>query len=115
MLKQETVQYLENRLGNSQLFEELIKQLEKDFQLSVSSDVVFSAKTADDLVSETQLLLENIADTAPAKFSNLLYRIDVPEAEVHQLKESDLTAYLQQMTFLILKREFQKVYIRNTL
>lgn len=115
ILENKIVQYLEDKLIEKPLFVQLVKQLEKDLQLSVSADLDIKAQTPSDLVNELQYLLESIAVNYPARFSNLLYRIDVPESEVNSLKSGDLAEYLQQMTFLILKREFQKVYIRSTM
>ena len=50
------------------------------------------------------------------KFSdylNLLYIIDVPEMQVKQLDGSDTLVLSEQVAFLILKREWQKVWFRN--
>ncbi|WP_243832663.1 hypothetical protein [Myroides indicus] len=114
-MKLEILQYLENKLEKNPLFMQLVRQLEKDFQLSVASDLIFNAQTAEELVVETQFFLEKVAVNTPAKFSSLLYRIDVAEADINNLQAGNLAEYLEQVTFLVLKREFQKVYIRNTL
>jgi len=50
-----------------------------------------------------------------AEYLNLLYIIDVPEVEVKKLDGSDLVELSEQITFLILKREWQKVWFRNRL
>lgn len=48
-----------------------------------------------------------------AEYLNLLYIIDVPENEIKQLDGSDLVILAEQVAFLILKREWQKVWFRN--
>ena len=48
-----------------------------------------------------------------AEYLNLLYIIDVSEAEIKKLDGSDLIQLAEQVTFLILKREWQKVWFRN--
>jgi hypothetical protein len=48
-----------------------------------------------------------------AEYLNLLYIIDVPEETVKQLDGSDLVELSEQVAFLILKREWMKVWFRN--
>jgi len=48
-----------------------------------------------------------------AEYLNLLYIIDVAENEIKKLDGSDLVALSEQVAFLILKREWQKVWFRN--
>jgi hypothetical protein len=48
-----------------------------------------------------------------AEYLNLLYIIDVPENEIKQLDGSDIVELAGQVSFLILKREWQKVWFRN--
>ena len=62
------------------------------------------------------LLHEKIYKLISEKFSdylNLLYIIDVPETQVKQLDGSDTLVLSEQVAFLILKREWQKVWFRN--
>ena len=48
-----------------------------------------------------------------AEYLNLLYIIDVSENEIKKLDGSDISELSEQVTFLILKREWQKVWFRN--
>lgn len=110
------VAYLEGQLKEQQnLFELLVQQVERDFRLSVDEDIAFDASTPLEIVQQIQALLERIATLSPAKLSTLLYRIDVAEKEVRALEEGNVFDYFQQLTYLIVKREFQKVYFRNSL
>lgn len=109
------VTYLENQLKERNLFEQLVQQVERDFRLSVDEDLVFQSSTPLALVQQIQEELEIIASRTPAKLSMLLYRIDVAEKDIRALEEGDVFEYFQQLTYLIVKREFQKVYFRNSL
>lgn len=110
------VTYLENQLKEQQpLFELLVQQVERDFRMSVDEDVTFLVSTPLEFVQQIQEQLEVIASRTPAKLSMLLYRIDVAEKEIRALEEGDVFRYFQQLTYLIVKREFQKVYFRTTL
>jgi hypothetical protein len=48
-----------------------------------------------------------------AEYLNLLHIIDVPEDQIKKLDGSDLVVLGEQVAFLILKREWQKVWFRN--
>jgi len=43
----------------------------------------------------------------------LLYIVDVAEDQIKKLDGSDLVELSEQVSFLILKREWQKVWFRN--
>lgn len=109
------VTYLEDQLKERNLFDPLVQQVQRDFRLSVDEDIVFQPSTPLALVQQIQGELELIASRTPAKLSMLLYRIDVAEKDIRELEEGDVFNYFQQLTYLIVKREFQKVYFRNTL
>jgi len=95
------------------LYKKLIKQLNKDFlyaniDLELDEEVLpLSLKL---ILHETvyKLIQEKFAD-----YLNLLYIIDVPEKKVKQLDGSDMVKLSEQVTFLILQREWQKVWFKS--
>jgi len=95
------------------LYKKLIQQLNKDLALA-NIDLDF-----DDEVLPTSLKLilqETIYKLIQEKFTdylNLLYIIDVSEEKVKQLDGSDTLQMSENVTFLVLKREWQKVWFRN--
>lgn len=99
-----------NRLD---LYKKLIFQLNKDFQLA-NIDLDFHEAI---LPSSLKLLLhETVFKLIQEKFTeylNLLYIIDVPEREVKALDGDDLLKLSEEVSFLILKREWQKVWFKN--
>ncbi len=54
------------------------------------------------------LIMEKFTD-----YLNLLYIIDVPEKVVKAIEATDVVEISEQVTFEILKREWQKVWFRN--
>ena len=101
-------------LANTEdLYSKLIIQLNKDFLLA-NIDLDF-----DEAVLPTSLkymLHETVFRLIQEKFAeylNLLYIIDVSEDKVRQLNGSDIVLLSEQVTFLILQREWQKVWYRN--
>lgn len=95
------------------LYKDLIKQLNKDL-LYANIDMEF-----DDEVLPTSLKLilhETVYQLIQEKFSdylNLLYIIDVSEKKVKDLDGPDMVKLSEQVTFLILQREWQKVWYRS--
>ncbi|MFK2819309.1 hypothetical protein U0L90_04210 [Flavobacteriaceae sp. LMIT009] len=95
------------------LYKKLVAQLNKDFLLA-NIDLDFDE---DILPSSLKLILhETIYQLIQEKFAdylNLLYIIDVPEKKVKQLDGSDVVQMSEQVSFLILLREWQKVWYKN--
>ncbi len=95
------------------LYQKLVLQLNKDF-LYANIDLDFDP---DILPSSLKLLLhETVYKLIQEKFAdylNLLYIIDVSEEVIKQLDGSDTLQLADQVSFLILKREWQKVWFRH--
>ena len=95
------------------LYKKLILQLNKDFLLA-NIDLDFHV---DILPTSLKLLLhETVYKLIQEKFAdylNLLYIIDVSEKKVKALDGDDMLKLAEDVTFLILKREWQKVWFRN--
>lgn len=95
------------------LYLKLIEQINKDFNLA-NEGIDFPLS-----VSPTELkiqLHEKIYRLIQYKFAeylNLLYIIDVAEEEIKKLDGTDIVQLSEQVSFLILKREWQKVWFRN--
>jgi len=96
------------------LYKNLIKQLNKDLLLA-NVDLGFDLEVIP--TSLKYILHEKVYEMIQEKFSdylNLLYIIDVSEDKVKQLDGSDVLLLAEQVTFLILQREWQKVWYKNT-
>ena len=97
------------------LLQEVVTQVNKDFQLN-GFEVGFSGKgesayheLTSQLIPVIDYMLENQAD----RFWNLLYFIDLNESKVKEALFGESANSIQLLTDLILKRELQKVVIRN--
>jgi hypothetical protein len=87
--------------------------LEKDFTLSNESITIPIDTTPEDLMSILHQKVYHLISFKFNEYLNLLYIIDVSENEIKQLDGSDLSILSKQVAFLILKREWQKVYYKN--
>ncbi len=95
------------------LYEKLIKQLNKDFLLA---NIEWETPVNIEVDSFIALLREKLYVLIMERFSdylNLLYIVDVPEKEFQNIEITDAVTVSDQMTFLVLKREYQKVWLRN--
>ncbi len=98
---------------NENLYFKLIEQVNKDFALA---NEFLDIPTSIFPFEFKNLMQEKIYKLIQYKFAeylNLLYIIDVPEEQIKKLNGSDLVELSEQVTFLILKREWQKVWFRN--
>jgi hypothetical protein len=108
-----TFESIIDQANQLKLYKELIKQLNKDL-LYATIDLEFEEEV---LPSSLKLKLhETVYKLIQNKFSqylNLLYIIDVSEQKVKAIDGSDALKLSEQITFLILQREWQKVIFRN--
>lgn len=95
------------------LYAKLVQQLNKDLALA-NIDLAF-----DDRILPTSLkliLFEKIYELLTKRFMdylNLLYVVDVSEENIKKLDSNDMMQLSENVVFLILKREWQKVYYKN--
>lgn len=95
------------------LYLKLIEQLNKDFNLANEPVDFPKSTTPDELKVQLHEKIYRLIQYKFAEYLNLLYIIDVPESEVKKLDGSDLIELSKDVAFLILKREWQKVWFRN--
>jgi hypothetical protein len=97
------------------LYLKLIEQINKDFNLANESvDFPLSTKPVE-LKVQLHEKIYRLIQYKFAEYLNLLYIIDVAEDQIKKLDGSDLVQLSEQVAFLILKREWQKVWFRNRL
>lgn len=109
----ETFEALVIEAEQKKLYVKLIRQLNKDFlYANVSAD--FHEEI---LPSSLKLILHEtmykLINERFADYLNLLYIIDVSEQKIKQLDGSDTLMLSEQVAFLILQREWQKVWLRH--
>jgi hypothetical protein len=95
------------------LYLQLIEQLNKDFNLANEAVDFHPSTTAQELKVQLHEKVYRLIQYKFAEYLNLLYIIDVPEDQVKKLDGSDVLELSEQVAFLILKREWMKVWFRN--
>jgi hypothetical protein len=95
------------------LYLNLIEQINKDFNLANEGIDFPLSIEPDELKIQLHEKIYRMIQYKFAEYLNLLYIIDVAENEIKKLDGSDLVILAEQVSFLILKREWQKVWFRN--
>ena len=95
------------------LYPQLVKQINKDFLLA-NIDLDFEDHI---LPSSLKYVLHEVVykliQEKFAEYLNLLYIIDVSEEKIKQIDGSDTLQLSEKVTFLVLQREWQKVWFKN--
>jgi hypothetical protein len=103
-----TLQAVQNNL-----YFELIVQLNKDLALSSIQKEFKNDIFPEFLVEELVGCLIDLINNSFQDYLNLLYRVDVSENEVRKLAGLTQEDLAISVAYLILKREWRKVFFRN--
>lgn len=95
------------------LYSKLIEQLNKDFNFA-NEAVDFPLSTSPyELKVQLHEKIYRLIQYKYTELLNLLYIIDVPEENIKQLQGMDTAELSEQIAYLILRREWMKVWFRN--
>ncbi len=95
------------------LQEELVKQFNKDLSMSGVQASIDEGLSAGEVVMRLKRILKDLIQDDFQGYLNLLYRADVPQSKMVTSPETDFTEYVERSAYELLKREWQKVWIRN--
>jgi hypothetical protein len=98
---------------NENLYFNLIEQINKDFNLANESIDLAHDINPEELKAELHEKIYRLIQYKFAEYLNLLYIVDVPEDQIKKLDGSDIGELSKQVAFLVLKREWMKVWFRN--
>jgi hypothetical protein len=99
--------------SNENLYFNLIEQINKDFNLANESIDLHQDIQPEELKSALHEKIYRLIQYKFAEYLNLLYIVDVPEDQIKKLDGSDIAELAKQVAFLVLKREWMKVWFRN--
>ncbi len=72
-----------------------------------------SACTMKNLNKELTETILNLIQFKYDDYLNVMYRVDVSEKDLATITNNNLVTTINQIAFLILKREFQKVWLKQ--
>lgn len=96
-----------------ELYGRLVAQLQKDY-LRAGLEIELSKEMSPEILK--QVIQKSIWQLYRQQFDaylQLMYIIDVPERELVLLQQIPETSLAEELTFLLLKREFQKVSLKS--
>ena len=109
----QSADHLLSQAESEQLYVKLIEQINKDFNLANEAIDFPLRTTPEELKIQLHEKIYRLIQYKFAEYLNLLYIIDVAEDQIKKLDGTDLVLLSEQVAFLILKREWQKVWFRN--
>ncbi len=107
------VNELFDEVAKTALYPKLLKQLQKDIHRAGIDHEIDPKITSGNLVLELTNLLHDRLQNAFNEFLNLLYAVDVSEAEIRNFESENTEDIAMYTSYLILKREWKKVWLRN--
>lgn len=97
------------------LYTSLILQLNKDFRRANLDGEFGTEITPEALIKELSGRLKVLMESDFDNYLNLLYAVDVSESKVRSLDLNDTEDLGNAVAFLILQREWQKVWLKKHL
>ena len=95
------------------LYQALISQLNKDCVLA-NIDAVFPKDSEPNLLlSQLAQLLKGLMETDFNRYLSFLYVLDISEQKIKQIKAVDTEPLSLEVAFLVLQREWQKVWFKK--
>ncbi|MFN3640770.1 MAG: hypothetical protein ACK4UK_07615 [Flavobacterium sp.] len=110
-----TPSHLFSEVNRDGFYSDLILQLNKDFNYANESLDLSLEVSPEELCKSLHEKIYVLISQRFASYLNLLYIIDVSESEIKKLDGTDVAQLSEQVMFLILKREWQKVWFRKRL
>src|SRR5690606_1450955 len=95
------------------LYKKLIAQLNKDFTLANIPVALSETLSPIELKTKVQAKVYQLIQESFSTYLNLLYIIDVSEKKIKKLNGDNFKKLSEEVTFLILQREWQKVWLKN--
>ncbi len=104
---------LEKQVQQENLLEALIIQTNKDFQLANHPLDLSLQATPEQIIQAIHQKVYDLLQYQFSEYLNLLYIVDVSEAQVKSITVNDLVEISEEVSFLLIKRIWQKVYLRK--
>ncbi len=106
------VRNLLEEVSKNDLYPQLVMQLQKDINRAGIDYIISPEIKAKDLVLTIQDLLLDRLQNGFNEYMNLLYAVDVSEAAIRNFESEKIDDIAAYATYLILKREWKKVWLR---
>jgi hypothetical protein len=102
-----------DHIQRENLLKKLVQQINKDASLSGIDFYLNENSTVQNIVYYLNDLITDLIKSDYNGYVNFLYRIDISELDIVKIKELDFNDLSENVTILILKKEWQKVWFKN--
>lgn len=96
-----------------QLYKDLVLQINKDFKRANLEAVFLNDISPSELKLKLHEVIHHLILNKYNEYLNLLYIIDVSEEKIKNINGSSTNDISEQITYLILLREWQKVWFKK--
>ncbi len=96
-----------------QLYNKLVIQINKDFKRANIDALFVKDISPSDLKLKLHEMIHNLLLNKYTEYLNLLYIIDVSEEKIKNIEANGIQEISAQITYLILLREWQKVWFKS--
>jgi hypothetical protein len=101
------------QIDKTVLYQNLVQQLNKDFELAGISVNFKDDATSKDLFNELREVIAELLQKQFDDFLNMLYRVDVDEFQIRRIIHQANNHIEADISFIILKRIWQKVWFKK--
>ncbi len=102
-------------VDNTNLYPQLLQQLQKDIDRAAVNYSIDMQVGPRDLIEAICELLEKLLQDSFNEYLNLLYAVDISETKLRGFTSEKIEDIARYATYLIIKREWQKVWFRNSI
>ncbi len=102
-----------DEVSDANLYPKLLIQVQKDFNRAGIPYNIDPDIAPKNLIATINNVLIDKLQNAFNEYLNLLYAVDVSEKEVRNFESEKVDDIAVYVTYLILKREWQKVWLKN--
>ena len=96
-----------------QLYKDLVLQINKDFKRANLEAIFLKDITPSELKLKLQEVIYHFILNKYNEYLNLLYIIDVSEEKIKKIEGNNIIDISEQITYLILLREWQKIWFKK--
>lgn len=101
------------QIESTDFLEKLIQQINKDATLAGSNFNCDKNVSVKELIEKVYDFIYKLITTEFDIYLSFLYRVDIPEKTLKANEETQPALIAKQVAFMVLKREWQKVWLRN--
>lgn len=101
------------KINQTELYRNLVLQLNKDFNLVGVSVEFYDNESPKVLFNQLKEVISILLQKSFDDFLNILYRIDINENQIKKVIDNMSEDVEEQISFIILKRVWQKVWFKK--